>query len=52
MYGSTSHGDDYVGDFVCRLSDVFILDELQENFFQGRCADALADFAGCDVGDD
>jgi len=28
--------------FRCRPSDVFILDELQENFFQGRCADAFA----------
>src|ERR1700731_4671118 len=47
-----SRGDDNVDDFVCGFGDVFFLDEVQENSFQRRGADVVADFAGRAVRDD
>src|SRR5258708_7402789 len=49
---TTLFRSDYFDDFGCRFGDVFFLDELQEDVFQRRCADAFADFAGRAVGDD
>src|SRR5260221_14420185 len=47
-----SRGDDDVDDFVRSLRDVFFFDSLQENSFQGRCANVAANFAGRPVRDD
>src|ERR1700730_534803 len=51
-FADISCGNHHFYDFVCYLRYVFFFDQVQEDSFEGGCADAFANFAGCAAGDD